>query len=115
MSHEKIAVNRTLVGVLALACLIAAGVIMFQGATAGNALMWQGAFVRVGIVMAAFWLALPTKNREAAYANVSPTTFVGLILGIFAVARYPRTVLPVLIVIAVIGYFLRPRRRGPRT
>ncbi|NOX53828.1 MAG: hypothetical protein GXP27_05205 [Planctomycetes bacterium] len=117
MTQKTIGVNRTLVGVIALGCLVAAGVLLiFSQSIDTRARLWGAAFLRVGLLMGAFWIALPSRHREAAYANISWKTLLGLILAVLAVARYPRTVFPILVVVAIIGFFLRPRnpQRGPR-
>ena len=112
MSDGKITINRTLVGVLAIGCLTAAAAIwIFAPTTEGedNWDMWKGAFTRVGLLMSAFWLALPTSGREAAWANVTPMTFIGILLAIAGIAARPKVVVPVLIVLTVLGFVLRPR------
>ncbi|MFG0333422.1 MAG: hypothetical protein ACF8TS_08685, partial [Maioricimonas sp. JB049] len=69
MSSQQVAVNRTLVGIIAVVCLLA-GAVIFVMDSYHN--VWCGAFVRTGLLMGAFWLALPAGDREAAWANVSP-------------------------------------------
>ncbi len=72
--------------------------------------MWRGAFTRVGLLMSAFWLALPTSGREAAWANVTPSTFFGILLAIVALVRLPlKIVVPLGVLLAIIGAVLRPR------
>jgi hypothetical protein len=113
MSDGKITINRTLVGVLAIGCLTAAVAIwIFAPTTEGedNWEMWRGAFTRVGLLMSAFWLALPTSGREAAWANVTPSTFFGILLAIVALVRLPlKIVVPVGVLLAIVGAVLRPR------
>ena len=118
MSDSKIPVNRTLVGLLSIACLLAAGYLFFfvDADQESRTLMWSGAFVRVGLLLGAFWLALPTKQRDAAWAGVSPWQFIGGLLMVAAVAQRPRVMIPILLLLAVVGYLLRPRPkyRPPR-
>lgn len=74
--------------------------------------MWIAGFMRAGLMTGAVWLALPTKNREAAWANVSPWTLFGVGGGIIAAAARPKVLLalvPILIALAIIGKFLRGR------
>ena len=99
-------VSRPLVGGIALACLVAAAGIALLDTWES---MWCAAFVRVGLLMGAFWLALPNRHREAAWANLSPYTAGGAVLAIFAVARGWRVAAPVIIAIVVIGLMLRPK------
>ena len=116
MNPEKLPVNRTLVGLVTLLCLGAWLAIWWFAPQDNNQddtqwLLLRAAFVRVGCVMAAFWLALPTRSRKAAWANVSPMTFAGILLALFAAAYRPRIVIPILIVLAIVGFFLRPREK----
>ena len=73
---KKIEVNRPLVGVIALGCLVIAGV-LWQMPDSND--MWVAGFMRAGLMTGAIWLALPTKNRPAAWANVSPRTLIGVV------------------------------------
>ena len=109
MSEGKITINRTLVGVLALACLLAAGAIWIGAPNDNQWNMWCGAFTRVGLLMSAFWLALPSGGREAAWKDVTPWTFVGILLAVVGLAARPRVAVPALIVLAIVGCVLRPR------
>ena len=114
--QEKVPINRPLVGILALVCLGAGATIFFIYRGDESSQMWQAGFTRVGLVMVALWLALPSRKRNAAWANVSWTTFIGLILALFAVARFKWAVIPAVLVIAVVGSVLRPReKRRPGT
>jgi hypothetical protein len=119
MTDRKVPINRTLVGLIALTCLATAAVMFFLGrgesgaATPWNSEMWRAGFTRVGLVMGAFWLALPSRGREAAWANVSPVVFVGMLATVAAVAvprlRFLLPMLAVLAVLGIIGYVLKPR------
>lgn len=112
MSRDKVKINRTLVGILTLGCFAAAGVISVTHPHDESWRLWLAGFIRVGLLMSAFWLALPTRDRDAAWANVSWMTFAGLLLALIAVIRLPlRIVLPLLVVLTVVGVFLRPREK----
>ncbi len=116
-SNDKVTINRTLVGVLALICLISAAAIWLSRRDAGdtdtNARMWQAAFTRVGLVMAAFWIALPSKGREAAWANISKQSLVVILLGLVALTRLKlQIVLPAVVVLLILGSILRPRPKN---
>lgn len=114
MSEYKIDISRPLVGALALICLTAWIGIWLTWPNDEDWKLWQAGFMRVGLVMSAFWLALPGKNRPAAWTSVSPKTLIGLLLAIVGIVLRPRLMIPLLLVLAVVGYFLRPRERGPR-
>ena len=107
MTEQQISVNRTLVGVIAALCL-ATGLVV--GVLIDFANLWCAAFIRVGLVMGAIWIALPTRDREAAWANLSPGRFIAvLVFSVMLVSR-PRVFLPMLVGIAILWFFLRPRK-----
>ena len=116
---QQVPVNRTLVGVIALACLIGGAFVWLQlPVQEGSQLsMLAAALIRVGLLMVAFWVALPTKNREAAWANVSPSRLAGVMLAVLIVAARPRFMLvliPLGILVLIVGTLLKPRNRRPR-
>lgn len=119
MADEKIPINRPLVGIIALACLGIAGYLYWL---APQDLFAQqdiatGAFMRVGLLMLAFWLALPSKNRDAAWANLPPWLFVALAVTIVVFATRPKVAILLVLFFGILGFVLRPRnkkRRPPR-
>jgi hypothetical protein len=114
LSSPQVPVNRQLVGVLALVCVGIAGVFLVTGAE-GPSELWQGAFFRVGIVLAAFWLALPSRTREAAWARISLWNLVGVLAVILLVARARvplKLLVPGALVFALALTLLRPRRKS---
>ncbi len=112
--NQTVTINRRLVGVLALASLIGAGAAFFYEEDEVN--MWRGIFTRVGLVLTALWMALPKDGTLGKWANVSITTLIGIMVAIFMVARNPRQYVPLMLAVAAIGRFLRPRdkARPPR-
>jgi hypothetical protein len=105
----KVEVNRPLVGVIALGCIVIGGVLWNMPDSND---MWTGGFMRAGLMTGAIWLALPTKNRAAAWANVSPWTLIGVVGGIVAVAARPRVLIffvPILVALAILGKVLKGR------
>lgn len=109
MTDQTVPVNRLLVGLIALGCLVGAVTI---GLLDNWQNVWCAAFMRVGLLMAALWLALPSKDREAAWANLSPYTVGGVLVAVFVVARW-KAAIPIVLVIGVIALLLRPRNRRP--
>lgn len=108
--HQSVTINRTLVGVLAIVCLIGACAAFLYEEDDVN--MWRGIFTRVGLVLGALWMALPKDGTLGKWANVSLTTLVGVMLAIFMVARNPRQYVPLVLAVAAIGRFLRPREKA---
>jgi hypothetical protein len=99
--------HRPTVGIIALALLLAwAALFQWPIGSEGNEAL-QGACLRVGVVMAALWSALPQLRRVPGWL-VSLVVALGLI-----VAVRPRLILlavPVLLVV----WLLRPRQRNRR-
>ncbi len=118
MNSPQITVNRSLVGAIALGLFALAFLLSFFGLD-GSQDMWRGAALKVGLVMAALWLALPsfTRNEELGQASLA------VIIGFVAVAllvgrtRIPLNVLvPSVLGFAFVIRVLRPARptRPPR-
>ncbi len=108
MPEGSIPVNRTLVGVLAIGCTLTGLAFAIFDSFESAAF---GAFLRTGVLLGAFWLALPSKNRDAAWANVSPWTLAITVVLILILVRRPRAFLPLIAVVAAAAIFIRPRRR----
>jgi hypothetical protein len=106
MAAQKVTVNRTLAGVLAIALLIGGGLIWVFDS-------WEnplcGAMVRVGLLTGAFWLALPTKDREAAWAHVSPWVAGSVGVALVLVVWRPRVFLLPAVILGGLVLLLRPR------
>ena len=69
-----------------------------------------GAAARVGIVMAALWLALPTRSRPSAWANLSVNSVAVGLLAVMALLRIPfRIMLPLAGTVLALGAVLRPK------
>jgi len=112
MAAPQVSVNRALVGCVALACGVV-GVVWWglEGSTGAPGL-WPGAFLRVSLVMGAFWLAMPTATREAAWARVSIWNLIGGFLALLVIVRTKlpiKLLLPGLVILAVAILVLRPR------
>lgn len=108
MNEDELRGKRIYVGLLSIGCL-----------TAGAALwasseyeMLQSTLLRVGLLLGAFWLALPSKNRSAAWARASPWS-VGIVILIAVLLPRLKYMLPLLIVGIVVAVLVRPRRKLP--
>lgn len=110
MAATRVPVNRTLVGVLALGC-VAAGVAV--GAFDSLENVWCASFIRTGVLLGAFWLALPSRGREAAWANVSPWSLaIALGLALMFVRR-PKIFFVIVGVVILAAVVIKPKRRDP--
>ena len=69
--------NRLVVGLIAAGCLLAGAIVALVDSIEN---VWCAGFIRVGLVMGAFYLALPGQGRDAAWSNVSPYWFLALAL-----------------------------------
>jgi hypothetical protein len=112
MQQPKTTVSRPLVGFLAIglfgiAIILSLWPTLFPGAAGAMA---GGAAARVGTVLAALWLALPTRNRPAAWANVSIASALPLLLAATALLRIPfRISIPLSGFVFLVGVILRPK------
>lgn len=98
---------------LALTCLVvSSGLALAQ--LGDQADKWQGAFMRVGVLLSAIWVALPSRENDPAWANVSIWNLLGGLLALLLVARLRiplKLILPAAIVATVAILILRPRRK----
>jgi hypothetical protein len=103
-------VNRTMVGLISLGCMISGGYLWAQQPEDKKTMMWAAGLIRAGALMAAFWIALPTKDRPAAWAQVSKGKLAGIILAIGAMAFRPWIFVPMFAVLMAVSFLLRPGR-----
>lgn len=100
--------KRTLVGILSLGCLVGGGWLFFTSDNEGL----QGALLRVGMLLGAFWLAMPTKNRPAAWKVLSSNwALVGAVITGILMPRF-KGMFPVFAVLLGLAFFARPRNRN---
>lgn len=107
-----------MVGFIALGLLVGGAALSVLPSAQSDAQfsLWQGACVRVGVVMAALWLALPSIQHENRYARAMGMGLVGVILlGVF-LKRVPlRFLIPGALAVMGLGLILRPRpKHRPR-
>jgi len=108
---QTVPVNRTMVGVIALGCLVTSlGLLVFRPEDG----LLRGSFTKVGLLVGAFWLALPTKNRSAAWAGISPQTLGSIALAVAAFfLKVPAPMIFVVWVVWwVIQFVLKPLPNG---
>lgn len=108
VNEDELRSKRIYVGLLAIGFLIGAAVTFF--AAADNEGL-QGALMRVGLLLGAFWLAMPTKTRPSAW-KILPTSnwaIFGMIISAVFISRL-KVMFPVLAIFAGIAWFARPRK-----
>ena len=99
--------KRVLVGILSIICLVIGVVLYFYPGNEGL----QGAVLRVGMLLAAFWLAMPTKTRPAAWRILSSNwALVGAVISAILMPRV-KGMFPVFAVLVAVAYFARPRHK----
>jgi hypothetical protein len=57
--------------------------------------LWCGSFIRVGVLMGAFWLTLPGRGRTAAWERVNPAWILAVAVGLLIVVRRPQVLFPI--------------------
>lgn len=110
VNDDELRSKRIYVGLLAVAALVGGVVLAFFPGNEGV----QGACVRVGLVLGAFWLALPSKERPAAWKKFSSRmssnwTIFALIATAIVIPR-AKAMFPLLAIMAGIAWFARPRK-----
>ena len=110
MAETQVPVNRTLVGLLALGCVLAGGGIGYVDSLEN---VWCGSFVRTGVFLGALWLALPSRGRAAAWANLSPWVVAAALGAVVLFARRPRVALVLTVLIVIAAVVIRPRQSRP--
>jgi len=111
MPDRTVTVNRTLVGVLTILLLLAAGGVALFVPLDATSEGWVAALLRTGVLLGALWLALASKTRPAAWADIPRWKAVVALALLILTAWRPRMVLPLLILFAIFAYFTRPRKR----
>ncbi|MCA8985144.1 MAG: hypothetical protein R3C12_22590 [Planctomycetaceae bacterium] len=110
MEPEELQSNRGKIGAIAIACLlIAIGV--YSQAPEKTALV--GALVRVGLLLGAFWLAVPVFLRHPRILRRLPWYLLAGMVGIVVYFKYLFVLIPVFIALAILSMFAGPRRTRP--
>lgn len=104
-SNEELIRKRYWVGVISILCLVSGGSLYLTGSNEGLA----AALLRVGILLVAFWLAMPSRTRPAAWKGFSSTTVLLSAVAVAAFIRQLRPLIPFALVLIAIGWFVRPK------
>lgn len=83
--------NRLFVLLSAIGCLLAGVAIGMFDSTEN---IWCGSFIRAGLVMGAFWVAMPTAKRPAAWAGFNPWWIPVIVACLLVVVRRPQVLVP---------------------
>ena len=116
MNEWTTAGRKSMAGILALLCLAVAGALWLLKENPEQDLA-TSAFTKVGIVMAALWLALPSRGDASGWDRAFPIGIaVIVLLSVLRVkGRFLLYAIPAAILFAVVATLLRPRsRRRPR-
>jgi hypothetical protein len=97
--------NRPLIGVAALGCLLAAGGVWLLAPDHDAAL---AAFLRVGLVMGALWLALPSTGESVAWAKIAPILAGSVVLIVISRKAF-LFLLPAVLFLAVVFAIVLPK------
>ena len=112
MPDTGLASKRTAIGLCALCCLLLAGGLwLFTENPEAN--QFLSALTRVGIVMAALWLALPKAGQSIVWEKAGPVLLAAAIV----VAVAPRLIkyaLPAAIALSIVALVLRPKPKRTR-
>lgn len=106
MPKPQLDINRPLTGVIAAVLLTLGFGLMLVDLGSD---MVRAGFIRTGLVMGALFIALPTRNRPAAWADVTWSGVLMVLIGVivFLSARLRWTVLPLVLAVGIAIYFLR--------
>lgn len=106
MARRNFDLNRKLTGWAAFLCLIAGLICLFLGME--DEIITAG-LIRNSLFLGALWLALPAKNRTAAWENISWSTGWLVLLTVigFLAARFKWMAIPLVLGLGALIYFLR--------
>ena len=93
--------HRPAVGFIALVLLLTAVVLFFVGAPETEA--WKSGCQRVGLIMGAWWLAMP-HLKGARPLWVMLALIVGLVAAMLAVRHHPLSIAMLTVIVLVLGY-----------
>jgi hypothetical protein len=117
MNNSPLGIRKLIVGIVGLVCLAtAAGLFFFTADGLESPAM--AVAMRLGIMLGALWLALPSQGESIAWQKTIPIIVtVIVVLAFFArSAKVLAYAIPIAIVVGIVLAFIRPRtnRRPPR-
>ena len=114
MNESPLAVRKMIVGILALGSLAtAAGVLLLSAEGFSNPM--TAVAMRLGLILGALWLALPSTGESIAWAKVVPIAVVVAVACVRG-GRFLLYAIPIAVLVGIVAVFIRPkgRRHRPR-
>jgi len=117
MNASPLGIRKLIVGIVSLGCLAtAAGLFFFTADGLGNPA--TAVAVRLGIMLGALWLVLPSQGESLGWNRALPIV-VAVIVALAFLARSVKVLayaIPIGLVVGIALAFIRPRskRRPPR-
>ena len=116
MDGSPLAVRKLIVGLISLGCLVTAAALwIFAEDPEKNPA--TAVTMRLGIMLGALWLALPSRGDSVAWGKALPAILaVIMVLAMIRNWRILVYAIPLAIVVAILAAFIRPRSkpRPPR-
>ncbi|MCA8988124.1 MAG: hypothetical protein KDA78_10805 [Planctomycetaceae bacterium] len=108
MDTSELTAKRGIIGFLSLLCFTAFGLMLLYDSSKIAVL---GAFMRVGIMLGAFWLAIPLLVRYPRMLKYLPWYVLGGALLIVVFIKQIWMLIPLFIALALLSMFAGPRTR----
>lgn len=105
--RRQLRINRNLVGLLSLGCVIIAVVLFVRS---GGYDRVAASFANVGALLWATWLVIPRDGKLPAWMTPSPWKLLGTLLLVFLFLRRPLVMLPLIGSLVMGAMFLRLKK-----
>jgi hypothetical protein len=107
MNGSPLAVRKLIVGILSLGSLTtAAGFLLFSAEGFSNPV--TAVAMRLGLILGALWLALPSTGEGIGWAKVVPVAVVVAVACVRG-GRFLLYAIPIAIVVGIVAAFIRPK------
>ncbi len=107
MNGSPLAVRKLIVGILSLGSLTtAAGFLLFSAEGFSNPV--TAVAMRLGLILGALWLALPSTGESIGWAKVVPVAVVVAVACVRG-GRFLLYAIPIAIVVGIVAAFIRPK------
>ncbi len=110
MNGSPLAIRKLIVGILALGCLATAGgVFFFTVDGLKNPVMAYS--TRLGIMLGALWLALPSSGESLVWLKILPVVLVVAVVCVRGGGRVLLWAIPLAIVAGIVIAIIRPKKK----